>query len=390
MEIGGRHLLGEHVLRGLIVGPRLYVRRVEVRRPDGEYPLQLVMLHVVLGIADEFHELPRHLLVRAVLVDQVRPGEQRAGTGARLLARQRVDLEVHIGCVLLQPAEEPRFPKDDSGAFLPEGIFRIAECEARHMVLVDEIAEERERGHHLRAVGVAGGLVQVRTQHPRAPRVREGKELVRDPHRSTLAANGEPNLRRLAALGVGNGQLLHVRQPLVEGLGRIVRIQAGLLEHVDVDVHLLEVAVLDGDPVADTLPLADLDHVLRQVVVVRLCQIGGHLVAEIVLAAPLVRHPHEDVGRAALGHERREVLGVVSLIRDGDHLDLVAGLLRKLFPFLRVPLVEVGVLIPMGPEDQLLLLRVAGVRDRNGNQHHRENQRQPPSTSFHEFPLRYL
>ena len=213
----------------------------------------------------------------------------------------------------------------------------------------------------------------------------EGQELVGDPDRMALAADGETHLRRLAALWVGDGQLLHVRQPLVKSLGRIVRVEAGLLEHVDVDVHLLEVAVLDRDSVARALPPTDLDHVLRQILVPCLRQIGGHLVAEIVLPAPLVRHPHEHVGRAALGHERRQVLRLVSLVGDGNDLDLVPALLGELFPFGLVPLVELGVLFPVGPEDQFLLLRKAGVRDHSGNRHRRQNRQHPPSASFHEF-----
>src|SRR5205807_8753619 len=61
-------------------------------------------------------------------------------------------------------------------------------------------------------------------------------------------------------------------------------------------------------------------------------------------ALPILRHAHEHVGRAALGHEAREVLGLVSLVRNGNHLDFVAGLLGELFAFGLVPLVEVGVL----------------------------------------------
>src|SRR5207249_255258 len=128
---------------------------------------------------DEPHELPRRLLVRAVLVNQVSPGEQGARTGAGLLTRQCVHLEVHIGRVLLEPAEKPRLAEDDGGPFLAEGIFGIAERQA-------------------------GDLFHIRTQQTGAPRVREGEKLVRDPHWMTLAADGEAHLRWLTTLGVGN------------------------------------------------------------------------------------------------------------------------------------------------------------------------------------------
>src|SRR5262245_39302482 len=55
MEVSGRDWLGEHGLGGLIVGPRLHVVALEVGRPDRKYPLHLVVIHVVLGIADESH-----------------------------------------------------------------------------------------------------------------------------------------------------------------------------------------------------------------------------------------------------------------------------------------------------------------------------------------------
>src|SRR5436305_6289849 len=92
MEIGRRHRLREHRLRGLVIRPRLHIVAFEVRRPDRKYSLHLMMVHVVRGIADEPHELPRHLLVRTVLVDEIRPREQRARARACLLARQCVHL----------------------------------------------------------------------------------------------------------------------------------------------------------------------------------------------------------------------------------------------------------------------------------------------------------
>ena len=131
------------------------------------------MFQVVLGIADEPVELPRHLLVRAVLVNQVRPGEQGTRTGAGLLTRQCVHLEVQIGRVLLEPAEKPRLAEDDGGPFLAEGIFGIAERQAGDLVLQHQIAKERKRRDHLRAVRIAGGLFHIRTQQTGAPRVRE-------------------------------------------------------------------------------------------------------------------------------------------------------------------------------------------------------------------------
>jgi hypothetical protein len=79
-----------------------------------------------------------------------------------------------------------------------------------------------------------------------------------------LAADGETHLRRLTALRVGDRQLLMSASHLSKVLGGSSGFEARLLEHVDVDVHLLEVAVLDRDPVAHALPLADLGHVLRQ------------------------------------------------------------------------------------------------------------------------------
>ena len=300
------------------------------------------MLHVVLGVADEAHELPRRLLVRAVLIDQVRPRKQGPCAGAGLLARQCVDLEVHVGRILLQPAEEPRLAEDDRRALLAERVFGIAERETRHLVLQHEIAEKRQRSHHLRAVREAGGLVEPGAQHPRAPCVRERQELVGDSDRMALAADGKADLRRIAALRIRDGQLLHRGQPVGERLRRIVRIEAGFLEHVDVDVHLLEVAVLDRDAVAHALPLADLCHVLREVLLVDLLEISRHPVAEVVLPAPVVRHAHEDVGRAALRHEGRQVLRLVALVGDRDDFDLVSRFLANSFPLAAYHLLNSG------------------------------------------------
>ena len=313
VEVGRRHLLRQHVLRGLIVGPRFHVFAIEVRRPDREDPLHLMMIHVVLRIADEPHELPRHLLVRAVLVDEVRPGEQGSGAGANLFARQRVDLEVHVGRVLLQPAEEPRLAKDDGGAFLAEGIFGIAEREARHLVLHDQVAEERQRRHHLRAVGVTGGLVQIRAQHPRAPGVRKREELVRDADRSALAANGEAHLRRLASLGIGNRQLLQVREPNVKVLGGLSGFRPAFLNMSTLMYICWKLPCSIGMP-----------YRAPSTCRCRPCTSAGSGRRSFPgrpascrrnrTARPLVRHAHEDVGCAALGHERRQVLGLVSLV----------------------------------------------------------------------------
>src|SRR4030095_5601142 len=123
---------------------------------------------------------------------------------ARLLARQCVYLEVDIRRVLFQPAEKPRLAENDGGPFLAKGIFRVSEREARHLVLQHEIAKERERSHHLRAVRVTGRLVEIRAQHPGAPRVREGEELVSDPDRMTFGPDSKTNLRRLGAFRLGH------------------------------------------------------------------------------------------------------------------------------------------------------------------------------------------
>ena len=171
--------------------------------------------------------------------------------------------------------------------------------------------------------------------------------------------------------------------PLVERLGGPIGVEAGLLEEVRVQVHHLEVAVLDGHSVADVLPQAHGEHVLRQILVPDLGQIVGHLVAEIVLPAPVMGHPHEHVRGAGFSHERRQVLGLVALVGNGDHFDLEAGLLGELLTLRRVPFVEFGVLVPVGPQDDLLLLRETGTRNRHGDHRRCHNRRHPPSPSFH-------
>ena len=143
-------------------------------------------------------------LVRAVLVDEVGPREQRARARARLLARQRVHLEVHVRRVLLEPAEEPRLAEDDRGALLPEGVFRIAERQARHLVLVDEIAEERERRDHLAGCWRNPLALYRSGLSMRAPQAcAKGRNLSVMPTGRALAADGEPDLRGIAALRIG-------------------------------------------------------------------------------------------------------------------------------------------------------------------------------------------
>src|SRR5437870_3207108 len=94
--------------------------------------------------------------------------------------------------------------KDDGGPFLAEGICGIDERHDGDLVLQRQIAKERKRRDHLRAVRIAGGLFHIRTQQTGAPRVRDGEKLVRDHHWMTLAADGEAHLRWLTTLGVGN------------------------------------------------------------------------------------------------------------------------------------------------------------------------------------------
>src|SRR5437773_6357017 len=164
-----------------------------------------------------------------------------------------------------------------------------------------------------------------------------------------LVAEREADLGRLAS-GVEHGQPLHRHQPVVERLRWLVGIEAGLPEELRIDVHLLEVAVLDRDAVAHALPPADVDDVLRQILVPDLREVGGHLVAEVILAAPVMRHTHEDVGRAALAHQRREVLRLVALIRHGDDLELVCRLLLEKNSGPPSSLASLRTLLPVSPQ----------------------------------------
>ena len=311
----------------------------------GQDALRLVLLEIVPGVADQPDEVPRRLIVRTVLVHHVGPRKQRAGAGTGLPAGQRVDFEGDVvRRVLLHPAEEPRLAENRGGALLTERVLRCRKREARDLVLVHEVSVERERGDHLGAVREAGHSLEIGREHARAERVGEWQELVRDADGMPLLSEREPDPGRLTS-GVEHGELLHRRQPVVERLRRSLRIEARLLELIDVDVHLLEVAVLDRRAVAHALPLADGDHVFRQVLVPGLREVGGHPIAEVVLAAPVVRHAHEDVGRAALAHQRREVFRLVPLVGHRDHLDLVTRPLREV---LATRFVE-----PVAPADQL-------------------------------------
>src|SRR5262249_38862508 len=139
---------------------------------------------------------------------------------------------------------------------------------------------------------------------------------------------------------------------------------------------------LERRAVTNVLPLPDRHHVLRDRLVPDLDEILRHRVTEVVLPTPLVRHPVEEVGRAGLSHERREVLRLVPLVRDGHHLDLVPRLLRELLAFLDVPLVEVGLLVPVGPVDELLRLRRRRwCRHRHHAHRHGDRETEPHAAS---------
>src|SRR2546422_9314699 len=78
---------------------------------------------------------------------------------------------------------------------------------------------------------------------------------------------------------------------------------------------------------------------------------------------------------AALAHEGGKILGFIALIRDRDDLHLVAGFLAEVLAAGLVELVELGVLLPVRPEHELLGLDPARRRRQRHRYHGRDRDR---------------
>src|SRR5213594_781391 len=74
----------------------------------------------------------------------------------------------------------------------------------------------------------------------------------------------------------------------------------------------------------------------------------------------------------------------LALIRHGNDVDLVAGLLREVPPARLVVLIELRVLLPVRPEDQLLRL---GLARRHRQRHRRERLQRDHAPSTHAPPF---